>query len=76
MLSEGKRLPVSINAMWLSDTSTNSANFACDNPSFEDFSLDTFINRVKLAVPEMLEINNLPNIANGIMKQAGIKYRF
>ena len=26
----------------------------------EDFSLDTLINRVKLAVPEMLEINNLP----------------
>ena len=25
----------------------------------EDFSLDTLINRVKLAVPEMLEINNL-----------------
>ena len=26
----------------------------------EDFSLDTLISRVKLAVPEMLEINNLP----------------
>ena len=26
----------------------------------EDFSLDTLINRVKLAVPEMLELNNLP----------------
>jgi len=26
----------------------------------EDFSLDKLINRVKLAVPEMLEINNLP----------------
>jgi len=26
----------------------------------EDFSLDALINRVKLAVPEMLEINNLP----------------
>ena len=26
----------------------------------EDFSLDSLINRVKLAVPEMLEINNLP----------------
>jgi hypothetical protein len=26
----------------------------------EDFSLDTLINRVKIAVPEMLEINNLP----------------
>ena len=26
----------------------------------EDFSLDTLINSVKLAVPEMLEINNLP----------------
>ena len=26
----------------------------------EDFSLDVLINRVKLAVPEMLEINNLP----------------
>jgi len=26
----------------------------------EDFSLDTLINRVKLAVPEMLEINNMP----------------
>jgi len=25
----------------------------------EDFSLDKLINRVKLAVPEMLEINNL-----------------
>ena len=27
----------------------------------EDFSLDTLINRVKLAVPEMLEINNMPH---------------
>jgi len=26
----------------------------------EDFSLDSLIKRVKLAVPEMLEINNLP----------------
>ena len=26
----------------------------------EDFSLDKLIKRVKLAVPEMLEINNLP----------------
>ncbi|MCL2211585.1 MAG: DUF1902 domain-containing protein [Treponema sp.] len=26
----------------------------------EDSSLETLINRVKLAVPEMLEINNLP----------------
>ena len=26
----------------------------------EDNSLDTLINRVKLAVPEMLEINNMP----------------
>jgi len=26
----------------------------------EDFSLDTLINRVKIAVPEMLIINNLP----------------
>ena len=26
----------------------------------EDFSLDRLISRVKLAVPEMLEINNLP----------------
>ena len=26
----------------------------------EDVSLDTLINRVKLAVPEMLEINNMP----------------
>jgi len=26
----------------------------------EDFSLDTLISRVKIAVPEMLEINNLP----------------
>ena len=26
----------------------------------EDFSLDTLINRVKLAVPEILELNNLP----------------
>ena len=26
----------------------------------EDYSLDILINRVKLAVPEMLEINNLP----------------
>ena len=26
----------------------------------EDFSLDRLINRVKLAVPEILEINNLP----------------
>ena len=26
----------------------------------EDFSLDTLINRVKVAVPEMLEINKLP----------------
>ena len=27
----------------------------------EDNSLDTLINRVKLAAPEMLEINNLPH---------------
>ena len=27
----------------------------------EDFSLDALINRVKLAVPEMLEINNMPH---------------
>ena len=26
----------------------------------EDISLDTLISRVKLAVPEMLEMNNLP----------------
>ena len=26
----------------------------------EDFSLDSLINRIKLAVPEMLVINNLP----------------
>jgi len=26
----------------------------------EDFSLETLIDRVKLAVPEMLEINNMP----------------
>jgi len=26
----------------------------------EDFSIDALIKRVKLAVPEMLEINNLP----------------
>jgi len=26
----------------------------------EDFSLDSLINRIKLAVPEMLEANNLP----------------
>ena len=26
----------------------------------EDFSLDTLISRVKLAVPEMLDINNFP----------------
>jgi len=26
----------------------------------EDFSLDKLISRIKLAVPEMLEINNLP----------------
>ena len=26
----------------------------------EDFSLDTLINRIKIAIPEMLEINNLP----------------
>ena len=25
----------------------------------EDFTLDTLVNRVKLAVPELLEINNL-----------------
>ena len=28
--------------------------------TLEDFSLDTLINRVKLAVPEMLEMNNMP----------------
>ena len=28
--------------------------------NLEDFSLDTLISRVKMAVPEMLEINNLP----------------
>ena len=27
----------------------------------EDISLDTLINRVKLAAPEMLEINNMPH---------------
>jgi hypothetical protein len=27
----------------------------------EDYSLDTLINRVKLAAPEMLEINNMPH---------------
>jgi len=26
----------------------------------EDYSIDTLINRVKLAAPEMLEINNMP----------------
>jgi len=26
----------------------------------EDFSLDSLIKRIKLAIPEMLEINNLP----------------
>jgi hypothetical protein len=34
----------------------------------EDYSVDALINRVKLAAPEMLEINN--------MKQASIEYRF
>ena len=27
----------------------------------EDYSIDELINRVKLAVPEMLEINNMPH---------------
>jgi len=27
----------------------------------EDYSLDALINRVKLAAPEMLEINNMPH---------------
>jgi len=27
----------------------------------EDYSIDTLINRIKLAVPEMLEINNTPH---------------
>jgi hypothetical protein len=27
----------------------------------EDYSVDTLINRMKLAVPEMLEINNMPH---------------
>jgi hypothetical protein len=27
----------------------------------EDYSVDTLINRVKLAMPEMLEINNMPH---------------
>ena len=39
----------------------------------EDFSLDLLINRVKLAVPEMLEINNLPKTHVSL---AGIKYHF
>ena len=40
----------------------------------EDDSIDALIDRVKLAVPEMLEINNKTH--NGIMKQAGIQYHF
>jgi len=28
----------------------------------EDFSIDALISRVKLAVPEMLEINNMPHV--------------
>jgi hypothetical protein len=27
----------------------------------EDYSVDTLISRVKLAVPEMLEVNNMPH---------------
>ncbi|MDR0444355.1 MAG: DUF1902 domain-containing protein [Treponema sp.] len=27
----------------------------------EDYSLDTLINRIKLAAPEMLEVNNMPH---------------
>jgi len=27
----------------------------------EDYSVDTLINRIKLAVPEMLEMNNMPH---------------
>jgi hypothetical protein len=27
----------------------------------EDYSVDTLISRVKLAVPEMLEVNNIPH---------------
>jgi len=50
----------------------------------EDGSLDALISRVKLAAPEMLEINNMPHtgeirirhVANGIMKQAVINYHF
>ena len=35
--------------------------------ALEDFSLDTLINRVKLAVPEMLEMNNSCGMAKAIM---------
>ena len=34
----------------------------------EDYSIDKLINRVKIAAPEMLEINNMP--------QAGIAHHF
>ncbi|MCL1813174.1 MAG: DUF1902 domain-containing protein [Treponema sp.] len=34
----------------------------------EDYSIDTLINRVKLAAPEMLKINNMPH--------TGIDYHF
>ena len=34
----------------------------------EDYSVDALINRMKLAVPEMLEINNMPH--------AGIHLKF
>ena len=41
----------------------------------EDDSLDVLINRVKLAAPEILELNNMPH--TGIhMKQAGVDYHF
>jgi hypothetical protein len=49
----------------------------------EDWSIDALIKRVKLAVPELLELNNMPHtgfhfrhVANGIMKQAGIDWHF
>ena len=38
----------------------------------EDFSLDTLINRVKLAVPEMLEINNLESVIDTFFESDGV----
>lgn len=52
--------------------------------AMEDGSLDKLIYRVKIAAPELIELNNLPvdgkiksrHTANAILKQSGINYHF